>query len=144
MPNKPQLQFSTIEIPSAYIKVINTFANICLEEDKRSSLLTFKEIFQLAEIRFPEYVYVETDVNGEYKSLSVAGFNFDTQGNVEFLLKYYIPSQYFNLFSIEFYGPVTPNQLQNFFDFLKKNSNLLKDIDIWFNYRIKTVNSHKK
>lgn len=142
MPFKPKLQYKNIEVPSSLVKVVNTFANICLDNEDSNTALNFKELFGLAEVRFKKLVTFETDVKGKYKTMTLAGFTFDLNGNVEFILKYYIPSVYFNLFNVDFYGPVNCNQLKLFLDYLKKHKQELEDIDTWFKYRLKSQNSH--
>jgi len=137
MPRKPDLQFKSIEIPAAYIKIANALGDICLEtvSNNGKSKNNFKNLFTSALVAFPDEAKIIKDEQGKIKNLTLAGFSFDDQGNVEFLLKYFISSEYFHLFNIDFYGQVTHEQFVQFLSFLNKHKQYVKDIHNWIKYR---------
>lgn len=142
MPRKPDLQFKSIEVPTAYIKTANALGDICLETmSSGKTKNNFKSLFTNALVAFPDEAKILKDKQGKIKNLTLAGFSFDDQGNVEFLLKYFISSEYFHLFNIDFYGQVTHEQFVQFLSFLNKHKQYVKDIHNWVKYRELVIKS---
>jgi len=135
MPYKPQIEYKNIEVPAALVRTVNAFSKICLEESQQLSLLSFEDLFRLAQHNFGDKVGLIYNERKEVVGLEMAGFIFYRDGDVAFGLKMLVGKNYLHLFSADFYGPITEDQLHQFILYLEKNQRDLLDIYDWQKYK---------
>ena len=139
MPSKPNIEYKTLEIPAGLIAIADELAKICLDnqEQSDSSLYTYQDIFKLFINRFKNQVEYELlgDNNDEISCISIAGFTFYCDGDVDFDLKRILRRHWFHIFNVDFYGNITTKQLFKFYEVLKAHNKDLEETYRWIKYK---------
>lgn len=139
MPSKPNIEYKTLEIPAGLVSIANELAKISLDNQKPSdsSLYTYQDIFKLFIKRFGDYISYELlgDNNDEISCISIAGFTFYCDGDVDFDLKRILKTHWFHIFNIDFYGSISTRQLLKFYEVLKAHIKDLEETYKWIKYK---------